>query len=367
MDLRCATAIVFCLTTSTAFAQGQKKATPAPETPSLQMKVLREIVVKTDLLSIAAIPGTEKIYAGGADGKIYLIDFKEAKLAPVSWNAHASYVSGVALAGKTLISCGWDRKLIWWDVEKREPFRTLDAHKSWIRKLVLSPDQSLVASISDDMTCKLWEVGSGKIVCELKGFEPRLPQFDYSNQLYTCAFSPDGKFLAASDQLCQVIVWEVAGGKEVARIDAKQFYKLDLTDNNFPRGGLRGLVFTPDGQSLALGGVLHTGEGAKSPLSIVQVYDWKAGKLSYELKGTSTAPNNHPFETLWIHPGSDWLLAFAGEVSQKALMAVFDLKEKRLVKDIPTAGPNFGLAVSEKMDVVYTVGRGKAVSWQLTR
>jgi len=322
MDLRCATAIVFCLTTSTAFAQGQKKATPAPETPSLQMKVLREIVVKTDLLSIAAIPGTEKIYAGGADGKIYLIDFKEAKLAPVSWNAHASYVSGVALAGKTLISCGWDRKLIWWDVEKREPIRTLDTHKSWIRKLVLSPDQSLVASISDDMTCKLWEVGSGKMVHELKGFEPRLPQFDYANQLYTCAFSPDGKLLAASDQLCQVIVWEVANGKEAARIDAKQFYRLDLNDNNYPIGGLRGLAFTPDGQSLALGGALQPGGiEKKSPVvGMMQVFDWKAGKLKYELKGPTQPGQDQPFETLWFHPSSEWLVAFPGiEVADNSL------------------------------------------------
>jgi len=37
-----------------------------------------------------------------------------------------------------------------------------------------------------------------------------------------------------------------------------------------------------------------------------------------------------------------------------------------MVKEIP-ATVNFGLAVSEKLDVLYTVGRGKAVSWQLTR
>lgn len=62
---------------------------------------------------------------GGADGKIYLIDFDEAKPTPVTWAAHASYVSGLAVAGKYLISGGSDHQLIWWDAATREKLRRI--------------------------------------------------------------------------------------------------------------------------------------------------------------------------------------------------------------------------------------------------
>ena len=336
-----------------------------------KLKTTKSVAIKSDLLCLARTPNSEQLWIGSSDFKIYSLDLSAEKPQPVVLEGHTSYVSGVVLAGKTLISGSWDRKLIWWDVEKRQSIRTLDAHQRWIRRVVLSPDQSLVASISDDMTCKLWEVSSGKMLRELNGHELRLPQFDYGSQLYACTFSPDGKFLAVSDQLCQVIVWEVATGKEAARIDAKQFYRLDLNDNNFPVGDLRGLVFTPDGESLALGGARQPdGSDKKAPaVGMVQVYDWKAGKLTYELKGPTQPGHGNPFETLWFHPSSEWLLAFpalARQGSASTLISIFDLKEKRSAKDISSPIPNFGLVASEKADVLYTVGRGTVSKWEFT-
>jgi hypothetical protein len=144
-----------------------------------------------------------------------------------------------------------------------------------------------------------------------------------------------------------------------------------LNDNNYPVGDLRGLVFTPDGESLALGGALQPdGSEKKGPVvGMVQVYDWKAGKLTYELKGPTQPGHDKPFETLWFHPSSEWLLAFPGlarENSASTLISIFDLKEKRSAKDISSPIPNFGLAASEKADVLYTVGRGTVSKWEFT-
>src|SRR5204863_172531 len=69
---------------------------------------------------------------------------------------HESYVTGVVLAGPFVISCGWDGKLIWWNSETHELVRKIDAHAKWVRGVAATRDGHVVASVSDDMLCKLW-------------------------------------------------------------------------------------------------------------------------------------------------------------------------------------------------------------------
>ena len=325
-----------------------------------KLKVTKSVYFPVDLLSVARTPNSEHLWIGGGDFKLYFLDFSAAKPLPVALEGHTSQVSGVVMAEKVLVSAGWDRKLIWWDVEKRRPIRTVDAHRRWIRQIALSPDRRLVASVSDDMTCKLWDVTSGKMTRELRGHESSLPRYDYPNKLYACAFSPDGKFLAASDELCRVIVWEVSSGKEAARFDAAAFFTADWDRNNHPYGGLRALAFSPDGRSLALGGMKNTDVAIINGHGLVQVYDWKAGKLTHDLKGGQ----HLQFETLWFPPGSEWLLALVGGTPQKPSLCFFDLKQKRLIKEIANHSTIFGLAVGDKGDTLYTVGRSLAAKWE---
>ena len=73
-------------------------------------------------------------------------DFVAAKFEPKELYAHQSYVTGVALAGKTLVTGGYDGKLKWFDTEAGMPIRTIEAHAKWIRKVIASPDGKLVAS-----------------------------------------------------------------------------------------------------------------------------------------------------------------------------------------------------------------------------
>ncbi len=42
---------------------------------------------------------------------------------------HASYVTGLALAGTTLVSGGYDGRLMWWNIESRSKIREVDAHR----------------------------------------------------------------------------------------------------------------------------------------------------------------------------------------------------------------------------------------------
>ena len=114
-----------------------------------------------------------------------------AKVEPKELYAHESYVTGVALAGKTLVSGGYDGRLTWYDTDAKRVVRSETAHAKWIRRVVSSPDGKLVASVADDMVCKLWDANTGKCVNELRGHAEKTPH-GFGSMLYAVTFSADG-------------------------------------------------------------------------------------------------------------------------------------------------------------------------------
>src|SRR5262249_43235778 len=160
------------------------------------------------------VPDTQRVFVGQSDFRVLEADLAEDKPEFKSLYSHGSYVTGVALAGKHLVSGGYDGKLIWGATEKKSQTRAVQGHAQWIRRVEAAPDGSLVASVADDMVARLWEAESGKLVRELRGHKEQTPN-SYPSMLYACDFSPDGKFLATGDKVGHIVVWEVATGKEV--------------------------------------------------------------------------------------------------------------------------------------------------------
>ena len=135
-------------------------------------------------------------------------------------------MTGVALAGKTLVSGSYDCKLIWWDTKKNKEIRSIEAHSKWIRKVRVSPDGKLFASVADDMVCRVWDAETGKKVHELRGHQEKTPNH-FNSMLYAVAFSPDGKYLATGDKVGHIVVWDVAKGTQLAAMEAPIMYTWD--------------------------------------------------------------------------------------------------------------------------------------------
>lgn len=112
------------------------------------------------------------------------------------------------------------------------------AHEKLVRHVSWSPDGGTVVSSSDDGTLRLWDGSTLAEVRVLQG-EGRVAEFH---------FSPDGTYIAAISgedpgsfmKPAAVLVWEVATGKQILKID--DFKK-----------GLEQLCFSPDGKTLATG------------------------------------------------------------------------------------------------------------------
>ncbi len=242
-----------------------------------------------NFLSLAADWASPRLYCGSSDGSVYSFDPSAEKKEPASqWTKHDNYVSALVCVpregGTVVVSGGYDRKLIWWNVANGEVVRTVEnAHGGWIRDLIATPDGALLISCGDDMQVKFWETDTGKQVQALQGHAERTPQ-GFVSALYTLAVSADGKFLAAGDRVGEVRIWEI-GTSQLGTVQLAQKFEVPVLYTYDPKqrkrsiGGIRSLAFSPDGAQLAVGGIgqIENVDGLAGPATI-EVWDWKQPK-----------------------------------------------------------------------------------------
>lgn len=322
-----------------------------------RVKISKTVTQPGDFLSVVCEPNSERLWLGHSDAMIYAIDFAQDKHpATAVFKGHESYVSSLGLLGNTLVSASWDRKLSWWDLHNRRQVRSVVAHDRWIRQLAVNNAQPMLATISDDMTCKLWDVKSGQLIRTLTGFEARVPKYDNPNKIFACAFAPDGRHVAAADDMARVIVWETESGREAAQFEAPSY--LGISQGGYLSAArICCLTFSPDGKSLALAGKERAGElFVISGPGLVQIFDWQTGLKTYEQKASAQ------IESLYWHPQSSWILVapFAN-----GPLCFLDPAKPRVIKEAPATIPTYDLAVNESADAFYTVGSGKALKWEI--
>jgi WD40 repeat protein len=329
---------------------------PNPDT----LKQIKDIPLPAIAFAVARVPDSETVFLGCSDFKVYKADLSAAKFEPKELYAHESYVTGVALAGSTLVSGGYDGKLTWFDTEGGKTIRTVGAHTKWVRKVIASPDGKLVASVADDMVCKVWDAASGKVVHELRGHKELTPQ-NFTSMLYAVAFSADGKYLATGDKVAHVVVWDVETGKELAACEAPVMYTWDPVQRLHSIGGVRSLAFSPDGKQLAVGGTGKIGNiDHLEAKARIEVFDWRAGKQTAEFPGDK---HQGIVNRLAWAPDGSWLLA-AGGAGEGFLVFLDGTTKKPLRQEkLPMHVHDFALTADA--DVVVSVGHMRAVIHKL--
>src|SRR5262245_27640993 len=140
------------------------------------------------------------------------------------------------------------------------PRRTLAGHRYEVYSVAFSPDGKTLASgggyFSADLKpgeVFLWDVETGKLLSSLKG---------HTGGVWSVAFSPDGKVLASGSADKAVKLWGVATRNEKATLEGHGDW-------------VRSVAFSPDGKTLASGGNDHT----------VRLWDVPTGKERATLRG----------------------------------------------------------------------------------
>ena len=325
-----------------------------------KLKLAKDHGHKAITFALARVPNSMRVFLGGSDFKVYEADLAAAKFEPKELYGHESYVTGVALSGKTLVTGGYDGKLTWFDTDGKKIIRSETAHAKWIRRVVSSPDGKLIASVADDMVCRLWTAESGKRVAELRGHAEKTPH-GFGSMLYAVAFSPDGKLLATGDKTAKVKVWEVATGKELSQVEAPIMYTWDPVQRLHSIGGVRSLAFTPDGKTLAVGGTGKIGNIDHLEANArIELFDWAANKrLTEYVADKSKGLVNR----LQFAPDGSWLLAAGG--ANEGFLALLDKDAKKTLRQEKVGGHVHDAVIDEMGETVVLAGHNKVVVWEM--
>lgn len=291
-----------------------------------EFKLQSEAAVPGALAALAADSGNGHYYGGGTDGAIYDVD--PATMKPVAarrWLCHDNYVAALAVVGNTLLSAGYDRRVVWTELSTGRKLRAVVAHDGWIRQIAPLASGLAFATAGDDMRVKLWDVTSGDLIRAFEGHSKETPE-GYATALYSLAVSPDGSTLAAGDRSGVVLLWDVESGRTLGRLDASAFYTFDAEKRARAIGGVRSLAFSPDGRELAMGGIgrVTNVDGFVGPCRI-EVWDWRGGQRKFFAEDKHQAV----FNDLAFHPTAPWLIAGGGG-DGGGLLAFWDLSGKRL-------------------------------------
>jgi WD40 repeat protein len=160
-----------------------------------------------------------------------------------TWKDETNGVGKLAFSpdGKILVSTGeyYGGKFTLWNSTTGKVLRLMKAPSEYgddiVYGLAFSPDGKLLATGSLN-TITIWDVASGKVLITTDKAGN-----DYVDSV---AFSPDGRILASGSNT--VILWEVATGKMLCELKGHYW-------NGMLSPSVRSVVFSPDGTLLASG------------------------------------------------------------------------------------------------------------------
>jgi len=278
---------------------------------------------------LAMQPSTPFVYVGLSTAAIQKADLSAEKIEPSDLGipAHTSYVTGLVRCGNMLISGSYDCSLIWRDCDSGDVIRTVpEAHSRWIRMLAISPDQTRIVSVGDDMQTRLWDATTGECLATWGDYDSKTPH-GFPSMLYAVTFSPDGKWIATGDRTGRVLVRDAANGEIARTLETPVMYTWDPKARRHSIGGIRSLAFSSDSTQLAVGGMGKVGNiDHLEGVSRIEVFTWQTGERRFEIEDSK---HKGLVEALHFGPGDAFLVAAGGD--QNGFVSVYGMADGKLL------------------------------------
>lgn len=261
------------------------------------MKLIRahNHTLPTGVLGLAITSDGSRAVCACADGIIYDFFTADGRMEPFEGGHAPSYASGAVLLpdGATLITSGYDGRLVWHDIATRQQKMALQAHDFWSWQLAVSRDGSRIASVTGQYLAAGWKYEPDvEVEPSVRVLDARtgkdVATFSHVPPVQSCAFSPDGRYLAAGNLLGEVRVWDLeagSGSAPVSKWGSPDFTSWGTTKSHHYSGGIFALAFSPDGSTLLGCGMGPTGDPmAGNGKTVWQRWDWRKGERRDQIK-----------------------------------------------------------------------------------
>jgi len=264
----------------------------------------------------------QRFLSGTIDGRILACELERPGQTSLFGAGHRSYVHLLAArptAGQ-ILSGGFDRRICWWDAESARLLREVDTGGRPLGWAV-SPDESRLAVVGDDRLIRTFDLDSGQPRGAPWSGHAATTAKGNPSAVYTAAYSPDGSRLATGDRNGTIQIRDATTGQVEREIACPRFYSdfNKLPDGTtrvaeYELGGVRGLVYSPDGQTLIAGGMDQydpNSAGIDGPMGLMG-FDPHTGETRFTL--TLTTGKGY-LSCLAFH-SSGWLVAAGGGGAQ---------------------------------------------------
>ncbi len=199
---------------------------------------------------VAFSPDGKTLASGGEDAVVKLWNIAEGTLLR-AFEGHSLNVWSVAFSpdGQQLASGSFDTSVKIWNTSDGRLLRTLSGHTQAVLSVTYSRDGKYLASSGDDSTARLWNAADGSLITVFR---------EQSEHIYSVAISPDASWLLTGGRDRNTfgeLIQNFFGASETNRWVTVRLWKLDngKLAQTFSQhsNDVFSVAFAPDGKWLA--------------------------------------------------------------------------------------------------------------------